>query len=87
VPGDLVKTVDVLGDEGAKRAALFQGSERTVAGVWPRVPGRMLEAPPPRQLSNVGIGHVVVNVGQAFGVGIPCPDALRAAKIGNAGFG
>ena len=83
---DLVKAVDVLRDQGAELAALFKGHQRTVAGIRLGVPGRVLEAAAPGQLSNVGIRHVMVDIGQALRFGIACPDALGTTKVRDARF-
>jgi len=84
--GKLMKPVDVLGDECSERAAPFERHKCAVAAVRLRAPGRMFETPAPRQLSDLRIRHVVVNVGQTFRFRVTCPDALRATKVRDTGF-
>jgi hypothetical protein len=50
-------------------------------------PRRMLEAALPRQLPDLRIRHVVMDVGEPLRFGIFRPKALRPAEIRNARFG
>src|SRR5437588_12156575 len=51
-----------------------------------RMPGGMFETALPRQLANVGILHVKVDVRELLRLGILGPDALRSAEVGDSGF-
>src|SRR6266513_3250467 len=50
-------------------------------------PGRMLCAALPRELADLRIRHVVMDVRELLGLWVLRPDALRSAEIRNAGFG
>ena len=83
----LMQAVDVLGDQCVQLPAALELDERVMPGVRRGVPGRVIEAAAPREPPHLGIGHVVVNVGELFGRRIARPDALRAPKIRDAGIG
>jgi hypothetical protein len=58
--GALMKSVDVLSDQGAKPARPLEFDERLVRGVGLRLPRGMVEALAPRLAAYLGIVDIVV---------------------------
>lgn len=83
----LVQTVDVLRDQRVQSSGAFERRQRAMAGIRLRMECRMHETLLPCEPADLGIRHVAMDVGKLFGLWILRPDALRTAKIRNAGFG
>src|SRR5262245_38776248 len=86
VTGLLVKAVYILRDQSVQPSAPLDLHKRAVSRVRPRLPRRMIEAAVPRQLADLCIGHVLVDVRQPLRFRIPGPDTLRAAEVRDTGL-
>ena len=85
--GLLMQAVDVLRHERVHNAPALERHQRAMPGVGRRGPRRMLETAVPGETAHLRIGHVVVDVGEAFGLGVGRPHALGATEVRNAGLG
>src|SRR6202008_442958 len=84
VPGLLMETVDVLGDDGEQLPAPLQLDQGAMARVGLGREHRRLEPSAPPRLSHLGIAHPITDVGLLLGAGVLRPDALRAAEVRDA---
>src|SRR5204862_6289810 len=85
--GELVQLVDVLRDQRMELPPALELDQRQMTRVGLRLPGGMVEAALPRGSAHLGIGEVVMDVGELLGERILGPHALRSAEVGNAGVG
>src|SRR5204863_969883 len=64
----------------------FELHERAMPRIGFSTPGGMLNAALPGEFADLGIRHVAMNIRELFGLRVLCPNALRTAEVGNAGF-
>src|SRR5439155_13851374 len=85
-PCPLVQAVNILCNQRMQFPAPFERHERAMSGIWFRMPGGVIDAALPGEFADLGIRQVAMNIREPFSLGVLCPNALRTAEVGNAGF-
>src|SRR6059036_1821865 len=76
-----MQAVDILRDQRVQFSAPFELHEGSMPGVGRGMPRGMIDTALPRELADLGIRHVVMNVGEPFSFRVLGPHALRTAEI------